>query len=91
MIQTVILLRKGTLAVRITNYCLTQPDYGLHLLAPTVPEPSWTDFLFPWADSHQVSVVQSGQGRAEGFHTSESCASTGNAGPRGQAPAKSVA
>ena len=58
--QNVILLGKGTLAIRIADWFLTQPDYDLRLLVPVVPEPNWTDSLSSWADSHQVPVVRSG-------------------------------
>ncbi len=60
MKQNVILLGKGTLAVRIADWFLAQPDYDLRLLVPVVPEPSWTDSLSTWADSHRVPVVRSG-------------------------------
>ena len=60
MKQNVILLGKGTLAIRIADWFLKHPDYDLRMVVPVIPEPAWTDSLSSWADTHQVPLVRSG-------------------------------
>ena len=60
MKQNVILLGKGTLAIRIADWFLKQPDYDLRMVVPVIPEPAWTDSLSSWANIHQVPLVRSG-------------------------------
>jgi methionyl-tRNA formyltransferase len=60
MKQSVVLLGKGTLAVRIADWFLRHPDYDLQLIVPVVPEPTWTDSIRAWADTHDVPTVASG-------------------------------
>jgi methionyl-tRNA formyltransferase len=58
--QTVVLLGKGTLAIRIADWFLEHPDYDLRLVVPVIPEPTWTDSICDWADANRVPLVQSG-------------------------------
>ena len=60
MKQNVVLLGKGTLAIRIAEWFVDHPAYALRLIVPVVPEPTWTDSLCAWAKTHHVPVVASG-------------------------------
>ena len=60
MTQGVVLLGKGTLAIRIADWFSRQPEYDLKLIVPVMPEPAWTDSLADWASSHGVPIVASG-------------------------------
>jgi methionyl-tRNA formyltransferase len=60
MKQGVILLGKGTLAIRIADWFLNHPAYTLRLIVPVIPEPTWTDSLSTWAQAQGVPVVASG-------------------------------
>ena len=60
MTQGVVLLGKGTLAIRIADWFSRQPEYDLKLIVPVMPEPAWTDSLADWARSHGVPIVASG-------------------------------
>src|SRR5215475_651203 len=60
MSQTVVLLGKGTLAIKIADWFLKQPDYQISCVVPVVPEPAWTESLSQWAEANHLPVVQSG-------------------------------
>ena len=60
MKQGVVLLGKGSLAIRIADWFATHPDYELRLVVPVIPEPTWTASLSEWARTHGVPVVASG-------------------------------
>jgi methionyl-tRNA formyltransferase len=60
MKRSVILLGKGTLAIRIANWFLNHPRYELRTVLPVIPEPTWTDSLSRWADSKLVPIVRTG-------------------------------
>ena len=60
MTQGVVLLGKGTLAIRIAEWFAGQPQYDLKLIVPVMPEPTWTDSLSAWARAHGVPIVGSG-------------------------------
>jgi len=67
--RTVIVLGKGTLAIRIADWFYRSPDYHLTQVVPVIPEPTWTDSLTEWAREHGVPVVASGHYRdIEGVH-----------------------
>jgi methionyl-tRNA formyltransferase len=63
MPRRVLVLGKGTLAVRISRWFHESPDYDLHQLVPVVPEPSWTDSLTAWGESAGIPCVASGDWR----------------------------
>ena len=52
MTQGVVLLGKGTLAIRIADWFSRQPQYDLRMVVPVMPEPAWTDSL---ADAYQAA------------------------------------
>jgi methionyl-tRNA formyltransferase len=60
MKQSVVLLGKGSLAIRIAEWFRTQEDYELGLVVPVIPEPAWTGSLSRWADANGVPLVPSG-------------------------------
>ena len=60
MKEAVILLGKGTLAIRIAEWFLAHPSYDLRLVVPVVPEPAWTDSLSKWAEGNDIPLVRSG-------------------------------
>lgn len=60
MKRSVVVLGKGSLAVRIADWFRTHRDYQLSVVVPVIPEPTWTDSLSRWADAHGVRVVPSG-------------------------------
>lgn len=60
MKKNVVLLGKGTLAIRIADWFLNHPDYEIRLVVPVIPEPAWTDSLSRWAEARDVSLVGSG-------------------------------
>ena len=60
MKQSVVLLGKGSLAIRIAEWFRTHKDYDLSVVVPVIPEPAWTDSLSRWADANGVPLVPSG-------------------------------
>jgi methionyl-tRNA formyltransferase len=57
----VILLGKGSLAVRIAEAFHMSESHDLALVVPVVPEPPWTESLLGWCDRVGVSAVRSGR------------------------------
>ncbi len=60
MQKTVIVMGKGTLAIRIADWFLRSTDHQLIEVVPVVPEPAWTDSLASWARSSGVACIESG-------------------------------
>jgi methionyl-tRNA formyltransferase len=60
MKKTVILLGKGTLAVRVAQWFHQHPDYELVRVVPVMPEPTWTESLSAWCAANGVPTVTSG-------------------------------
>ena len=60
MKRNVVLLGKGTLAIRIANWFLNHSGYQLRMIVPVIPEPAWTESLCRWADSKLVPLIRSG-------------------------------
>ncbi len=60
MRKQVIVMGKGTLAIRIAEWFAGSPDYRLAMVVPVIPEPAWTDSLVQWAEYHEVAHVESG-------------------------------
>jgi methionyl-tRNA formyltransferase len=60
MKKHVIVMGKGTLAIRVANWFLKAPDYELIQVVPVMPEPVWTDSFINWAEENGISFVKSG-------------------------------
>lgn len=60
MKKSVILLGKGSLAIRIADWFQNSSDYELQRIVPVVPEPAWADSLITWCAAHNVPYVESG-------------------------------
>jgi methionyl-tRNA formyltransferase len=58
--RRVIVLGKGTLAIRIAEWFRASDEYELRCLVPVVPEPTWTASLIDWAERAGVPCVRTG-------------------------------
>jgi methionyl-tRNA formyltransferase len=58
--QTVILLGKGELGIRVANWFRNSADFKLSAVVPAIPEPSWAPSLRAWAVERHVDVIESG-------------------------------
>jgi len=58
--KRVILLGKGTLAIKISDWFMKSDEYKIIGVIPVIPEPSWTDSLSMWANENKLSVISSG-------------------------------
>ena len=59
--KSVVLLGKGDLAIRISNWFLEQEQYDLLAVVPSMPEPDWTGSLASFASKKGVPVIGSGR------------------------------
>lgn len=59
----VVVLGKGSLAVRVSDWFLHQRGYELLQVVPVMPEPDWTDSLAGWARTRRVPLVATGDYR----------------------------
>lgn len=60
MSRAVLLMGKGSLAVRVAGWFRSSGDYDLRGIIPVVPEPTWTESLIDWAQAHDVPYAASG-------------------------------
>src|SRR4051812_48179058 len=58
--KSVVVLGKGTLAIRVTKWFLESPDYELYAIVPAIPEPVWTDSFMQWAKKNKIAIIESG-------------------------------
>ena len=58
--ETVILLGKGALAIKVAQWFYANPKYKLLTIVPVIPEPSWTDSFKKWAEATGVPFVATG-------------------------------
>jgi methionyl-tRNA formyltransferase len=58
--KNVVILGKGTLAIRVSQWFLEHPDYILSAIVPVIPEPSWTESLVTWAKKNKIPLIMSG-------------------------------
>lgn len=58
--KNVVLLGKGSLAIKAAGWFLHHPDYSLTHIVPVVPEPDWTESISKWAAGMGVEIVSSG-------------------------------
>ena len=56
----VVLLGKGTLAIRIADWFRCSDEYELRCVVPVMPEPSWTESISQWCHDRDVPYVESG-------------------------------
>lgn len=63
MSRDVVLLGKGSLAVKVAQWFADSAEYDLAAIVPVVPEPTWTESLAGWARERGVAVVESGHYR----------------------------
>ncbi len=63
MATDVVLLGKGSLAIRAAGWLMTSPEHELAAIVPVVPEPTWTESLIEWARANRVPYVESGHFR----------------------------
>jgi methionyl-tRNA formyltransferase len=63
MSKRVVILGKGTLAIRAAQWFVESDDYELSEVVPVLPEPTWTDSLVDWAGEWGVRCVDSGDYR----------------------------
>jgi methionyl-tRNA formyltransferase len=61
--KNVVLMGKGTLAIRVANWFLHSDKYHLKSIVPVIPEPTWTESLSSWAESNHVPIIASGHYR----------------------------
>lgn len=58
--KNVIVLGKGSLAIKISEWFIENPEYNLLLVVPAMPEPSWSDSFKEWAIKRNISFIDSG-------------------------------
>jgi methionyl-tRNA formyltransferase len=61
--RSVVVLGKGTLAIRVASWFSESSDYDLRVVVPVMPEPKWTDSFEQWARQAGVMVVETGHYR----------------------------
>ena len=67
--KNVIVLGKGSLAIKIADWFKNSSDYNIICIVPVIPEPTWTDSFKDWANSENLPVVTSGNyGEIEGVN-----------------------
>jgi methionyl-tRNA formyltransferase len=59
-VNRVVLLGKGSLAIRVAEWIHDSSTYSLAAVVPVVPEPSWTASLIEWCRSNDVRYVSTG-------------------------------
>lgn len=58
--ETVIVLGKGDLAIKVADWFVQSERYELAGIVPVIPEPTWTQSFAGWARSNGVAVIESG-------------------------------
>jgi methionyl-tRNA formyltransferase len=58
--QTVVVMGKGDLAIRIADWFLESEKYKLEAVVPVMPEPAWTQSFAGWASASRVPIIGSG-------------------------------
>ena len=61
MRKSIILLGKGTPAIRIADWFRQNDEYKLDCVVPSMPEPTWTESLTAWCHSNDVSCIETGR------------------------------
>ena len=55
--KSVVVLGKGTLAIKIADFFNKSLDFSLLGIVPVLPEPKWTDSFSGWANQQEINVV----------------------------------
>lgn len=59
--KKVVVLGKGTLAIRVADWFHQSDSYQLSAIVPVIPEPSWTESFVNWAKAKGgIDIVESG-------------------------------
>jgi methionyl-tRNA formyltransferase len=58
--QTVVVMGKGDLAIRIAAWFQKSEKYELIAIVPVMPEPAWTQSFATWGRANTVPVIESG-------------------------------
>jgi methionyl-tRNA formyltransferase len=58
--QTVVVLGKGDLAIRVADWFRQSEKYQLIGVVPAVPEPTWAPSFAGWGRTHGIQVIESG-------------------------------
>jgi methionyl-tRNA formyltransferase len=61
--RSVVVLGKGTLAIRVASWFSESAQHDLRAVVPVVPEPTWTESFEQWARQSGVHAVGSGKYR----------------------------
>ena len=61
MAKTVILLGKGSLAIKVGEWFVQSQEYDLIAVVPVLPEPAWSDSLVSWCQSRDIPIIDSGR------------------------------
>lgn len=58
--KKVIVMGKGDLGIKISEWFLKSSKYKLILIVPVIPEPKWAPSISAWAKSNNVPLLRSG-------------------------------
>jgi len=58
--KTVLVLGKGSLAIKIAHYFKYSQEFNLIGVVPVLPEPEWADSFIHWAINHDVDIMSLG-------------------------------
>jgi methionyl-tRNA formyltransferase len=58
--QSVVIMGKGDLAIKVANWFLHSEKYRLVAIVPVMPEPAWTQSLATWGRANGVPIIESG-------------------------------
>src|SRR5579862_7829573 len=58
--QTVIVMGKGDLAIKVADWFTRSEKYNLAAIVPFMPEPAWTSSLATWGRENGVPLIESG-------------------------------
>ncbi len=58
--QTVVVMGKGDLAIKVADWFLHSEKHKLVAIVPVMPEPAWTQSLASWGRANGVPVIDSG-------------------------------
>ena len=56
-VKSVVVLGKGSLAVKIAQYFYSSKDFSLLGIVPVMPEPKWTNSFSNWAINLGIEIM----------------------------------